>query len=145
MSFATGTTRIFRLGLLAIAMLGFCIVLAFGNSSIAWAQSDDQSGDAAAVQPDQNGASDADPNDANAAAAQQATTTEATDPAQQAQAAADSAAEALDSATEARDQLESDGASQDQIDAANRAVAEARFNKDNADAAVKSADDAANQ
>ena len=64
---------------------------------------------------------------------------------QQAQDAADAAAEALDSATQARDQLESDGASQDEIDAANQAVAKARFDKENADAAVKAADDPANQ
>ena len=147
MSFATGTTRIFRFGLLTIAMLSLSIVLALGNGSLARAQSDDAAGDAAqAVQPDQNGASDADSNDPNAASAQQTqNAAAASDPAQQAQSAADAAAEALDTATEARDQLESDGASQDQIDAANRAVAEARFNKDNADAAVKSADDAANQ
>ena len=135
MSFATGTRRIFRFGLLAIAILGFWIVIALGNGSLARAQSDDGSGDPTAVtpdaaQPDQNAASDADP-DAVAAA--------------QAQEAADAAAEALESATEARDQLESDGASQEEIDAANRAVAKARYDKDNADAAVKAADDAANQ
>jgi len=147
MSFATGTRRIFRVGLPAIAILGFWIVLALGNGSLARAQSDDAVGDAAqAVQPDQNGASDADSNDPDAAAAQQAqTAADSNDPAQQAQTAADAAAEALDSATEARDQLESDGASQDQIDAANQAVARARYEKDNADAAVKAADDAANQ
>ena len=127
--------RIFRLGLLAIAILGFGFVIALGNGSLARAQSDDASGDAAVAtpevaQPDQNAPSDADP-DAVAA--------------QQAQDAADAAAQALDSATEARDQLESDGASQDQIDAANREVAKARFEKENADAAVKAADDAANQ
>lgn len=145
MSFATGTTRIFRCGLLAIAML-FCLVLALGNRSIARAQSDDQAGDAVSVQPDQNGASDADSNDPGAAAIQQPPDAAgANDPAQQAQSAADAAAEALDSATEARDQLESDGATQDQIDAANRAVAQARYNKEAADAAMKSADDAANQ
>jgi uncharacterized membrane protein YdfJ with MMPL/SSD domain len=139
MSFATGTRRIFRLGLLAITILGFWIALALGNGSLARAQSDDgTNGDVAgapteAAQPDQNAASDANSDDPNAAATQQA------------QDAADAAAEALDSATEARDQLESDGASQDQIDAANQAVAKARFEKDNADAAVKAADDAANQ
>jgi hypothetical protein len=138
MSFATGTRRIFRFGLLAIAILGFWIVLALGNRSLARAQSDDAAGDASAAtpevaQPDQNAPSDAGSDDPDAAAAEQA------------QAADDAAAEALDSATEARDQLESDGASQDQIDAANRAVAKARFEKDNADAAVKAADDSANQ
>ena len=138
MRFATGTRRVFRFGLIAIAILGFGIVIALANGSLARAQSDDAAGDAAVAtpevaQPDQNAASDAGSNDPEAAAAQQA------------QDAADAAAQALDSATEARDQLESDGAEQDQIDAANRAVAEARFNKDNADAAVKSADDAANQ
>ena len=125
--------------MLAIAILGFWIVVALGNGSLARAQSDDgTNGDVAgaptdATQPDQNAASDAGSDDPDAAAAQQA------------QAAADAAAEALDSATEARDQLESDGASQDEIDAANRAVAKARYDKDNADAAVKAADDAANQ
>ncbi|MGC2306448.1 hypothetical protein [Candidatus Binatus sp.] len=130
--------RLFRSGLLAIAILGFWVVIALGNGSLARAQSDDGSGDAAAAtpdaaQPDQNAASDAGSDDPDAAAAQQA------------QEAADAAAEALDSATEARDQLESDGASQDEIDVANRAVAKARYEKDNADAAVKAADDAANQ
>ena len=144
MSFATGTNRIFRFGLLAIAILGFSIVIALGNGSLALAQSDDATGDAAvaapdAVQPDQNAPtvqnapSDAGSDDPDAAAAQKV------------QDAADAAAEALDSATEARDQLESDGASQEEIDAANRAVAKARFEKENADAAVKAADDAANQ
>ncbi|HEY2662870.1 MAG TPA: hypothetical protein VGI47_00920 [Candidatus Binataceae bacterium] len=138
MRFATGTSRIFRFGLLAIAILGFWLVLASGNGSLARAQSDDGAGDAAlatpdAAQPDQNAASAVGSEDPDAAAAQQA------------QSAADAAAEALDSATEARDQLESDGASQEEIDAANRAVAKARFEKDNADAAVKAADDAANQ
>jgi hypothetical protein len=139
MSFANGTKRIFRGGLLAIAILGFWIVLALGNGSLARAQSDDgTNGDVAgapteAAQPNQNAAGDAGSDDPDAAAAQQA------------QAAADAAAEALDNATEARDQLESDGASQDQIDAANQAVAQARANKDAAEAAVKSADDATNQ
>jgi hypothetical protein len=139
MRFATGTKRIFRFGLLAIAILGFSIVIASANGSLARAQSDDgTNGDATAAtpevaQPDQNAASDAGATDPDAAAAQQT------------QDAADAAAEALDSATEARDQLESDGAEQDQIDAANRAVAKARFDKDNADAAVKAAEDAANQ
>jgi hypothetical protein len=138
MRYATGTRRIFRFGLLAIAILGFWIVLALGNRSLARAQSDEVSGDAVAAtpddaQPDQDAANGADQTDPDAAAAQQAQT------------AADAAAEALDSATEARDQLESDGASQDQIDAANQAVAKARYDKDNADAAVKAADDAANQ
>jgi hypothetical protein len=138
MSFATGTKRIFRFGLPAIAILGFWIVIASGNASLARAQSDDAAGDAAAAtpevaQPDQNAPSDAGADDPDAVAAQQA------------QDAADAAAEALDSATEARDQLESDGAAQDQIDAANREVAKARYDKENADAAVKAADDAANQ
>ncbi|HLX05960.1 MAG TPA: hypothetical protein VKR28_10515 [Candidatus Binatus sp.] len=136
MSFATGTKRIFRIGLLAIAIVGFWLVIALGNGSLARAQSDDGSGDATAVtpevaQPDQNAPSDAGSDDPDAAAAQQA------------QDAADAAAQALDAATEQRDQLESDGASQEEIDAANRAVAKARFDKDNADAAVKAADDAA--
>ncbi len=139
MRFATATKRIFRFGLPAIAILGFWIVIAPGNASLARAQSDDAAGDAAvaapdAAQPDQNAVGDPAADDPDAAAAQQA------------QDAADAAAEALDSATDARDQLESDGdASQDQIDAANRAVAKARFDKENADAAVKAADDAANQ
>ena len=138
MRFATGTKRIFRFGLLAIAILGFSIVIGAANGSLARAQSDDGAGDASATtpdaaQPDQNAATDAGSNDPEAAAAQQA------------QDAADAAAEALDSATEARDQLESDGASQDQIDTANREVAKARFDKENADAAVKAAEDAANQ
>ena len=138
MSIATGTKTTFRFGLLAIAMLGLGIVLASGNDSTAQAQSDDASGDQAAIsaqdtQTDQNAATDAGSTDPQDAAAEQA------------QNAADAAAEALDAATEARDQLESDGAPQDQIDAANQAVAKARFDKDNADAAVKSADDAASQ
>jgi hypothetical protein len=138
MSFATDTARIPRFGLMAIAVLGLGIVLASGNGSLARAQSDDASGDEAAgsaqdTQADQNAATDADQTDPEAAAAQQA------------QAAADAAAEALDTATEARNPLESDGASQDQIDAANQAVAKARFEKETADAAVKSAEDAANQ
>ena len=138
MSFATGTTRIFRSGLLAIAMLGLWVMLASGSGSLARAQSDEPTGYAvgATVQgipPDQNAATDPNQNDPNAAANQQAHD------------AADAAAEALDSATEARDQLESDGAEQDQIDAANQAVAKARYEKEQADAAAQKADEAANQ
>ena len=135
MSFATGSTRIFRVGLLAIAVLGFCVVMASGNGSLARAQSDDAAGNAATATPEvaQSDQNPADPGDPDAPAIQQA------------QDAADAAAEALDSATQARDQLESDGASQDEIDAANQAVAKARFDKENADAAVKAADDPANQ
>ena len=136
MSFATGSTRIFRFGLLAIAILGFCVVIGFGKW-IARAGAERRcSGRRGRCHAGRRtigsecGRRSGDP-DAPAI--------------QQAQDAADAAAEALDSATEARDQLESDGASQDEIDAANQAVAKARFDKENADAAVKAADDAANQ
>ena len=125
-----------RFGLAAIAALTFSIVLGFGNTSPARAQ-DDPSADAAnapsaADQPGQSGTDDS---------AQKAHS----DAAQQAHDAADAAQEALDNATQARDQLESDGASQDQIDAANATIAQARADKDSADAAALAADEAAGQ
>ena len=121
----TSITRSLNFGLVAIAALVLSIGLASGNLSDARAQSDDAAADAATNQPDQN----ADPN-------------EAAD--QQMQDAVDSAQEALDSATEARDRLESEGASQDQIDAANAAIAQARAEKQATDAAAaQRADEAA--
>jgi len=127
----------FRLGLVEIAALAFCVGLALGNASLACAQSDDAAADAAnapavAGQPDQNGATTAGENTQS-------------DADQQAQDAADAAQEVLDSATEARDQLESDGAPQEQIDAANQAIAQARADKDAADQAAQKADDATGQ
>ncbi len=65
--------------------------------------------------------------------------------AQRADGAAEQASAALDSATDARNQLESDGAPQDQIDAANAAVAQARAEKDAADEAARQADQAADE
>lgn len=132
----TGTMRTFRFGLAAFAALAFSTALAFGNISQARAQ-DDASADTASApgatqQPDQSAAIDPE---------QKAKE----DAAQQAHEAADTAEETLDNATQARDQLESDGAAQDQIDAANQAIAQARVNKDAADAAAQSADDAMSQ
>jgi hypothetical protein len=89
---------------------------------------DAASAPSAADQPGQNGAS----NSEKARA----------DFAQQAHDEADAAQEALDSATEALDQLESDGAPREQIDAANRAIATARADKDAADEAAQKADEA---
>ena len=125
----------FRKAASAVAAIALSIALGAWNGSIARAQSDGAAPDTAtapaqAAQPDQNGAADDAANQKNQAI-------------QEAHDAADAAEQELDSATEARDQLESDGASQEEIDAANRAVAKARFDKDNADAAVKAADDAA--
>ena len=59
---SASTTRTFRFGLVPFAALAFSIGLVLGNISLAWAQSDDVSGDAASApsaadQPGQNGAS----------------------------------------------------------------------------------------
>ena len=70
---------------------------------------------------------------------------QASEAAQSAHDEADAASEALDAATDARNQLESDGAPQEQIDAANAAVAQARANKDAADQAAEQADQAAGE
>jgi len=55
--------------------------------------------------------------------------------------AVDAAQEALDAATQQRDELESEGAPQDQIDAANQAIAQARAEKDAAEQAAQAPDD----
>jgi hypothetical protein len=128
------TSRSFRFGLAALAALAFSVALASGDISTARAQYSDGSADTASAPPDQT-------NQNAAPAAEQSPQNEAD---QQAHEAADTAQEALDNATQARDQLESDGASQDQIDAANQAIAQARASKDAADAAAQSADDAMN-
>jgi hypothetical protein len=135
MKLQTTTTRTFHFGLAAIATLAFSVALAVGNMSPARAQSDGVAGDAAiapsAVQSDQNA------ND-SAQKAQQ-------DAAEQAHDAADAAQNALDSAIESRDQLESNGAPQDQIDAANQAIAQARADKEAADQAAQQADEASGE
>ena len=119
----TTTAQTSRLGWVAIAAIVFAVGLALGNLAPARAQTDDAA---------QNAASDPG-QDAQSA-----------QPDQQAHDAADAAEEALDTATDARNQLESDGAPQDQIDAANQAVTEARAAKDAADQAAQRADDAQN-
>jgi hypothetical protein len=136
MRLETGTMRTFRFGLLAIAALAFSTAFAFANLSQARAQ-DDASADTASP-PAAGGQSDQ-------SAAMDPEQKAKADAAQQAHDAADAAEETLDSATEARDQLESDGAEQEQIDAANQAIAQARANKNAADAAAQQADDAMGQ
>src|ERR1700685_106034 len=110
------TIRNFRTARLAIAALALSVGLAL--PPLAHAQSDDGSGDAAS---------------APAAADQPDEQSAQADAAQQAHDAADAAQEALDSATNDRNQLESDGASQDQIDAANEEIAQGRADKEKAD------------
>ncbi len=122
MRLETSKTGSLRLGLAALAALAFSIGLASGNLSPARAQIPG----VYSVGPDQ-------PLNQNGA----------TDPDQQAHDAADAAQEALDSAIDARNQLESDGAPQDQIDAANQAVAQARADKEAADEAAQNADEKA--
>ena len=118
----TGVTRTIRFGLIAIMAIVLSIGLA--SAQIAWAQTaDDGAGDASA----------------------EPSTAEQPDPAQQAHDDADAAQTALDAATQARDQLESDGAPQDQIDAANDAIARARADKEAADEAAEKADEASSQ
>jgi hypothetical protein len=70
---------------------------------------------------------------------------EAPEAVQSAQDADDAAQAAIDDATEKRDELESDGAPQDQIDAANAAIAQARADKAAADEALENANNAAGE
>ena len=121
MRLETSTTRRLRFGLVAIAALAFSIGLASVKMSAARAQSDDEAGDAASAPSatdQQNGGAD-----------------------QRAHDAVEAAEQALDTATDERNQLESDGAPQEQIDAANQAVSQARADKEAADEAAERADE----
>ena len=107
-------------GFTLIVALALMVAPALFHLSRAIAQSDDP----AAAQPQDNSNSDSpDPNSVESQTAA-------------AQTAVDDAQTKMDEATQHRDELEAENASQDQIDAANQAIAEARSQKEFAEQAL---------
>lgn len=131
----TRTMGALRLGLAALAALALSLAPALFSVSRAIAQSDEPYG----VQP-QSSYSVAQDTDADSDSADQDAQN-----AQAAQDAADQAEQALQDATEKRDELEGDNAPQDQIDAANQAIAQARAQKEAADEALQRPDQSQSQ
>jgi hypothetical protein len=120
MNSETGKTQILRLGLSALAALALSTTPALLNVARALAQDGDAGDQMQSPEPRQDPSASPESNDPNSVDSQTAA----------AQAAITDAAAKLDEATQKRDELVSDDAPEDQINAANQAIAQARAQRE---------------